>query len=158
MGKPRDPNKYSAEELLAILNETPEDQGKKTDVYQYIQDCEMKEGDKFLPNSVIFYFYNKNPSYKKYKRRAFFQIFGLYFKSVSLPYQRGYYLDWNQVVTEEDLNQALILTRKESYEKVKQKRHRKRKKKEATSENSQNEREEIQSSTQETKDPQDIKS
>lgn len=115
----------TSEELLLSLEETSQDKAKKTDVYQYILDSEFKIGSKLIPNAIIYYKYTTSGKYKDYNRRAFFRLFSNFFKSVSPSAVRGYRLDSNLVVTEEDITNARILTRREQYEKTHQKRGRK---------------------------------
>ena len=125
--------RISVETLLDIIDETPLDRAKRSDVNEYIQDNQIKEGTEFVPNSIIYYLYATNPKYKqKFKRKGFFKHFSkiVTTKHRISPTVKGYKLEHKLTWTEEDMIQSRIMTRKEQYERVQQKQARKHKKKE----------------------------
>lgn len=108
--------------LLELLDETFEDKVEKSDVNKFIQDYDLKPGNTFYPNSVIYYVYIKDGKYEKYKRRYFFRLFSTLFKQKTLKNERGYLLASNFAPTEEDYDQGRILTRKDTYGKKNKKK------------------------------------
>lgn len=122
--------RISVETLLDIIDETPLDRAKRTDVYQFVKDFNIEEGTDRVPNSIIYYLYLKTDKYDKLTRKMFFNQFCQFFEQYKTPVTRGYCLKHNLTWTEEDMIQARIMIRKEQYEKDITKRARKTKKKE----------------------------
>ena len=84
------------EKLLKLAEEggdSPQNDGKVTDVEKYIRKYQLQPGDIFVPAHIIYYDYYYSKQRDRITKNAFFRRFSKHYESVMVKGDTGYYLN-----------------------------------------------------------------